>query len=302
MNAYSPETTVWWDGKLQNWGDSRLHLLSKGLQYSVSAFEGIRAYNCAEDLNIFRLEDHLRRLRRSGQILGFDLPYSDLELLSACHQIASAIGECYLRPTAFLKEGSPGLHGVADVEIAIAGWPWPNKRADTGAGLKLTLSRFRRVFSAPELAWAKASANYMPARLALQEARNGGFDDAILLDEQGLISEATTSNLFIVKHGSVVTPKLGSALQGITRATAIELLERSGEEVFECDLTPDDLRAAEEIILTGTAAEIGAVDRCDGVNFAGRAGRITALLTASYESAVRTPGAEWKAISWGPFE
>ncbi|HWH21900.1 MAG TPA: branched-chain-amino-acid transaminase [Allosphingosinicella sp.] len=285
VSGYDPSGLVWFNGEMLPWSSARLHLMSKGLQYSVSVFEGLRAYDGTLGLAIFRLQDHTRRLLRSAEVLGIDLPYSEQMLCDAQLQVVAEAGECYLRPTVFLGSGEPGLSCSADVQVAIAAWPWPLQMG--GREAKLVLSSYRRTFAGRDLAFAKASANYMPARLALREAKAAGFDDAVLLDESGLVSEATTSNIFVVQGGCVRTPSPGSALDGITRSTLITILRGHGIRVEECELTPSDLREADEVFLSGTACEVLPVSRFEDRELPGSAGAMVCTAMAAYSAAVR---------------
>jgi branched-chain amino acid aminotransferase len=230
-------------------------------------------------------------------LVGIELHYSEADLIAAQLDVAAANGlkECYLRPTIFLGEGAPGLASAATPQIGIAAWAWPPKPF-AERGIRARLSTCRRVFPEESLSQAKGSTNYLTGRMALREARQTGFDDAILLDERGFVAEATTSNLFAVFKDHIVTPTLKSALDGITRDTVIHLLKETGAAVEVRDIEPDEISSADEIFLTGTASEITPLSRIESVSLPGVDGPYAQFAQAAYVRAAK--GTAYQDFKW----
>jgi branched-chain amino acid aminotransferase len=294
---YDVLACVWWNGELVPWEDARPHFVSKGLQYAITVFEGVRAYSGPAGSAIFRLEDHTKRLLRSATLIGIDLNYSEEDMIEAQLRVVSENGleECYLRPTIFLGDGGPGLASAAKTHVGIAAWEWPAKAfADRPA--RMTISSCKRLFPHESLSRAKASANYLAGRIALQEAFASGFDDAILVDGDGFVSEATTSNIFAVFGDEIVTPSLRSALDGITRDTVIQLLKETGVFVTERDISVEEMLGADEIFLTGTASEITPVSQIKDTALPGVDGPYTQFVQTAYVRAAK--GTAYQDFKW----
>jgi branched-chain amino acid aminotransferase len=294
---YDASACVWWNGELLPWDKARPHFLAKGLQYAVSVFEGVRAYSGPAGSAAFRLEDHTKRLLRSAGLIGISPAYSEQELIAAQLQVASENGlsECYFRPTIFLGEGAPGLASAADVLVGIAAWEWPVRNfADRAVRAKV--SSLARTFPHRSLSQAKASINYLTGHVALREARAAGYDDAILLDDRGFVSEATTSNMFMVFGDEIVTPSLRSALDGITRDTVIQLLKETGVSVAARDVGVDEMLSADEIFLTGTASEITPLSAIENVALPGTDGPYAQFAQTAYRRAAC--GTAYQDFQW----
>lgn len=281
---------IWSDGGLVPWRQAGLHVLSHGLHYATSVFEGIRVYGGKP----FRLTEHHRRLRASAGHLGFELPHPVPTLDDAARQVieANRIDEGYLRPVAWCGSDTMTLGGGNNtVHVAIAGWPWPHVfDADArGTGIRLGTSVWRR--PSPDCApvAAKAAAHYPVAGLARRAAERAGYDDALLLTHSGHLAEATGANLMLVVDGALHTPICDGFLDGITRREAMRLARHAGLTVVERHIPPADLDRATEVFLTGTAYEIQPVSGVDERVFP--VGPVTRLLQAAYAAEVRSPTA-----------
>ncbi|MEV6694957.1 branched-chain amino acid transaminase [Micromonospora sp. NPDC051196] len=279
---------IWQDGGLVPWRQARLHVLSHGLHYASSVFEGIRVYGGEP----FLLTEHHRRLHSSAGHLGFALPFSVSELDAAAREVVAAnrIDDGYLRPVAWcgsdtMSLGDEGNH----VHVAIAGWPWPNVFGPRAGevGIRLGTSAWRRPSPACAPVAAKAAAHYSVSSLAHAAAKRAGYDDALLLSHTGHLAEATGANLVLVMDGALHTPICDGFLDGITRRVAARLARRAGLTVIERHIPPTDLARAAEVFLTGTAYEIQPVTAVDGVDFP--IGPVTRLIREGYTAEVRAP-------------
>ncbi|PKV83607.1 branched-chain amino acid transaminase [Streptomyces sp. TLI_146] len=278
--------TIWLDGRLVPWREARLHVLSHGLHYGGSVFEGERVYGG----RVFKLHEHSLRLVASAREMGFALPWDAEELDAATREVVAVAGlaEGYVRPVAW--RGSDTLRLVApgsSVHVAIAAWPWPQIFASGPRGIRLRTSRWRR--PAPDTApiRAKTAALYALGSLAGQEAEEAGSDDALLLDHRGRLAEATGANLFLVIDGALHTPPPECVLDGITRRTVIALAHELGLTVVERHLDPAELARAEEVFLTGTAYEVQPVTAVDAWEYP--IGEVTSTLVEAYARTVREP-------------
>ncbi|EPH43649.1 branched-chain amino acid transaminase [Streptomyces aurantiacus] len=275
---------IWLDGEFVPWRTARLHVLSHGLHYGGSVFEGERAYGG----QVFKLSEHSARLVASARLMGFELPWSAAELDAATRETVAVAGltDGYVRPVAW--RGSDTLRLVApdtSVHVAVAAWPWPRIFTDGPRGIRLRTSRWRR--PAPDTApvTAKTAAAYALGSLAGQEAEEAGCDDALLLDHRGRLAEATGANLFLVLDGALHTPPPECVLDGITRRTVIALAHALGLTVVERHLAPAELDRATEVFLTGTAYEVQPVTAVDDRHYP--LGEVGAALAAAYARAVR---------------
>ncbi|GGP46613.1 branched-chain amino acid transaminase [Streptomyces melanogenes] len=278
--------TIWLDGRLVPWREARLHVLSHGLHYGGSVFEGERVYGG----RVFKLHEHSLRLVASAREMGFALPWNADELDAATREVVAVAGlaEGYVRPVAW--RGSDTLRLVArdsSVQVAIAAWPWPQVFASGPRGIRLRTSRWRR--PAPDTApvRAKTAALYALGSLAGQEAEEAGSDDALLLDHRGRLAEATGANLFLVVDGALHTPPPECVLDGITRRTVIALAHGLGLTVVERHLDPAELSRADEVFLTGTAYEVQPVTAVDALEYP--IGEVTSALVEAYARTVREP-------------
>ncbi|CCG08713.1 branched-chain amino acid aminotransferase [Pararhodospirillum photometricum] len=277
---------IWFNGTLIPWREAKVHVLTHALHYASSVFEGERVYNG----KVFKLTEHSERLRESGAILGFEVPYSTQELNDATMKVleANTIVDGYVRPVAWRGSEMMGVAAQQTrINVAIACWVWPSYFSPEARmkGIRLTTSRWRR--PAPDTApsRSKAAGLYMICTLSKHQAENDGFHDALMLDYRGRIAEATGANIFLVMKGALHTPVPDCFLDGITRRTVIDLARRRGLEVIERPIMPSELANADEVFLTGTAAEITPVGSIDQYTFT--PGDVTKALIADYDAEVR---------------
>src|SRR3982750_2412514 len=260
---------VWMNGRLVSEADATVPFLTAGLHYGMGVFEGIRSYDTAAGPAVFRLRDHIVRLLASARTLGFrDLPWSEDTLVQAVRETVSANGlaACYIRPLIYLAEGGMNLSiDSGKPHIGIAVWPWNDYHgAGSGAGgIRLNVSSHTRHHPNIMPTRAKVAGNYVNSFLAKTESSRLGFDDAVLLDPEGYVAECTGENLFVVSRGQIVTPPCGGILEGITRDSVIQLARDAGLTVREGRFVRDRLYEADEIFLTGPAAEVIGVREVD---------------------------------------
>jgi branched-chain amino acid aminotransferase len=260
---------IWMNGTLVDWADAQVHVLSHGLHYGTSVFEGVRAYETEDGPAVFRLDDHLARLERSATMYYMPLPYSRAELRAAVHSVVSAneLKSCYIRPIAFRGYGTMGLFPLeAAVDIAIAAWEWGAYLGEEGLknGIRAKVASWRRIGNNTIPAHAKAGGQYLNSILAKVETHKSGYQEAILLNEHGFVADGSGENIFVVKDGRMITPPpAASILEGITRATVMELAADEGIETVERDIARSELYNADEVFVTGTAAEICPLNEID---------------------------------------
>jgi branched-chain amino acid aminotransferase len=287
--------TIWLDGSLVPWDQATEHLLAHTMHYGVGAFEGIRAYQRADGRTaIFRLREHIERLLDSCVICTIDCPYTRDQLMAACSEVVrgNRISACYLRPLVYLGYGALGLGSMeSPVRTMVACYEWGAYLGDDGLkrGIRCMISGFTRANSNAVMNKGKICGQYVPSVLAKRMANRSGFEEALMLDPQGYVAEGTGENIFVVKHGVVRTPPTSSAiLAGITRDTTIQLLREHSVEVREEPISRDELYIAEEVFLTGTAAEITPVREIDHRRIGrGEAGPVTRRLQESFFSIVK---------------
>jgi branched-chain amino acid aminotransferase len=291
---------IWFNGELVDWADARIHVASHGLHYGTGVFEGIRSYDTEKGPAVFRLVEHLQRLESSGRLLYMPIPYSVAELRSAVHETIAAneIGECYVRPIAFYGYGELGVHtGTNPVDVAVICFPWGVYLGEEGQrlGIRVAISSWRRVGPNTIPHAAKATGIYLNSMLAVHEAQRAGYDEAIMLTDDGYIADGPGETIFVVKDGRIATPDLStSILPGITRGTVIQLARDLGYEVVEKQLIRTDLYLADEVFMTGTAAEVTPVRSVDDQELG--AGPITHDLQAAYWDVVR--GKNERYLDW----
>ena len=281
---------IWMDGVMVPWRDAKLHVLSHGLHYASGVFEGERAYAG----NIFKLRGHTDRLIQSGRILGFEIPYSADEIDAACVAVVAANGltDAYVRPLAW--RGTEQLSVSAQqtrIHLAIASWPWPNLfGADRMKGVRLGMAPWKRPHPETAPTASKAAGLYMIGTLSKHHAEAAGYDDALMLDWRGRVSEATGANIFFVLDGALHTPTPDCFLDGITRRTVMALARQHQLQVVERVIELDEIAAASEVFLAGTAAEVTPVREIDGRQYT--PGKVTEALIKSYDALVRMAPAE----------
>jgi len=263
------------------------------LHYGLGVFEGIRCYAGAGGPAIFRLREHVARLFGSAHILGIVIPFTREEIERACVEAVriNELQSCYIRPLVFLGDGEMGLAAVNNrVRVAIAVWPWGAYLGEDGVrnGVRIKTSSFQRMHVNTHMTKAKAVGNYVNSILAAVEARRGGYDEAMMLDVDGFVSECSGENLFIVKSGIVKTTPLTSVLEGITRDTVVRLLRASGVSIVEERFTRDEAYLADEAFMTGTAAEVTPVREIDDRRIGnGRPGPVTVDLQGRFRAIVQ---------------
>jgi branched-chain amino acid aminotransferase len=265
-----PQKKIWMDGKLVPWNDAKIHVLTHGLHYGMAVFEGIRAFSTAKGTAIFRLGEHLERFMNSAKIYRMDLGYTSKELTNACIDVVknNPAKECYIRPIAYTAYGEMGLNPLkSKISVAIATWEWgaylgPESAAN---GVRATISSWVRIDSRSMPVQAKCAANYANSALAKMAALEGGYDEAILLNTQGLVAEGPGENIFRVKDGILSTPPASSGiLRGITRDTVIQFARDEGITFYRNDATKEELYTSDEVFFSGTAAGIAKVREIDG--------------------------------------
>ena len=288
-----PVDKIWMDGKLVDWEDANVHVLTHALHYGSGVFEGIRAYETPRGAGIFRLTDHTRRLFTSASVYMIEVPFRQEEIVEATKETVRVNGlvSCYIRPIVYHGYGEMGLNPLyAPVNVAVAVWPWGTYLGDECLenGARVMISTWRRPDPNVLPAQAKATGQYINSGLAKVEAIKAGYDDAIMLGPDGRIGEGTGENLFIVRDGVLVTPPESSGiLKGITRDSVIMIARDLGYEVIERNLVRSDVYTADEAFLTGTAAEVTPIREVDGRTIGtGTRGAITKELQQTYFSAV----------------
>lgn len=260
---------IWIDGRLVDYKDAKVHVLTHGLHYGTGIFEGIRSYATANGNAIFRLDDHIKRLYNSGKAYFMDFAYTPDELKNATIDVVNAnkLGDCYIRIIAFYGYGKLGVNPLPNkVSIAITAWQWTEhiRKEDLTLGIHLVVSSWEKVGSRSLPTHAKGVANYANSALARMEALKSGFDEAIMLNSNGHVVEASAENIFLVKNGKLYTPPLSSgALEGITRDTVIDIAEKNKTKVITENISRDELYYFDEVFLTGTASEIVPVGYID---------------------------------------
>ena len=284
---------IWMNGKLVPFKDAKVHVLTHALHYSTSIFEGIRCYNTPNGSAIFRLPEHVDRFFKSAKLYSMKMQFSKKEISNAIIKTTKSSGlkECYIRPLAYYGYGMMGLTPTQNkVDVSIACWAWKMGESKAGkfSGAKCKVSSWIKIDSRSQPMQAKAAANYSNAALARIEALENGYDEAIMLNYSGKVSEGSAENIFIIKDNIIQTPPLSSGLlEGITRDSVIQIIEENGGFVIERDLERDDLYAADEIFMTGTAAEVKSVTQVDKVKIGnGKMGNITKALQKSFTNAV----------------
>jgi branched-chain amino acid aminotransferase len=289
---------IWMNGELVDWADARVHVGTHGLHYGSGVFEGIRAYETPKGSAVFRLTDHLQRLHNSAKLLYMDLPYAVAELRQACVDLigANGLGECYLRPIAFFGYGELGVSSRGNpVDMVIMSWPWGTYLGEEGLrnGIRVKISSWKRVGPNVIPHVSKATGIYLNSMLAVTEAQRAGYDEAILLTDDGFVADGSGENIFIVRDGTIYTPDLSaSILPGITRDTVIQIAQDLGHRVVEKQLIRTDLYLADEVFMCGTAAEVTPIREIDE-HVVGPPGPVTLEIQKAYLDTVRGQSERW---------
>ena len=288
----TPTESIWMNGELIPWESAQIHVLTHSLHYGMGVFEGIRAYETDSGPGIFRLTEHIERLGDSAKILMMDLPYSVDELVQATKDVvrASGLPSCYIRPIAYFGYGEMGLNTLpCSIDVAIACWPWGAYLGEDAVtkGVRMKISSWRRHDHNVMPPSAKTTGNYVNSSLAKVEALKAGYDEAIMLNLAGDVSECTGENIFAARNGVLITPPISAgALEGITQSSVMAIARDLGFETRVDGLSRSDLYFAEEMFVCGTAAEISAVNSVDDREIP-CPGPLTTAIATEYAKAVR---------------
>lgn len=288
-----PSDKIWMDGKFVNWDMASVHVLTHSLHYGLAAFEGIRCYKGRTRSAIFRLQEHVERLFESAHIAMLKIPYDRKQVAEAIIETVriNRLEACYIRPLVYVGYGAMGVHpGDNPIQLAIAAWPWGSYLGEDSLtkGIRACVSSFTRHHVNVAMTRAKISGYYVNSILAKCEAKTEGYDEAILLDPDGYVAEGTGENIFIVRRGQLRTTPLTSILEGITRNSVLQLARERNIPVVEERFTRDAMYVAEEVFLTGTAAELTPVREIDGRSIgSGSLGPITRDLQKAFFAIVR---------------
>ena len=293
---------IWMDGKFVNWADANVHILTHTLHYGTGAFEGIRCYKTKKGSAVFRLKEHVDRLFDSCHILNIKSPFLHGKIEKAIIDTIkiNKLKECYIRPLIYIGYGAMGLLPKDNpVRIAIAVWPWGAYLGEDGIknGIRIKVSSFTRLHVNVTMTKSKTCGDYVNSTLAKSEAAACGYDEALILDTNGYVSEGTGQNIFIVRNGVLMTPPLPSVLEGITRKSIMEMAEKAKIKVCETNFTRDEIYIADEAFFTGTAAEVTPVREVDGRTIGtGKPGPVTGKLQKLFFRIVKGEARAYK--SW----
>jgi branched-chain amino acid aminotransferase len=288
---------IWMNGELVDWADARIHVGSHGLHYGTGIFEGIRCYETPDGPAVFRLSDHMQRLLDSARLLYMEVPYSLEDLRAATHEVvgASGLSACYIRPIAFYGYGELGVSTAGNpVETVIMCWPWGAYLGEDALarGITAKISSWKRIGANTIPHAAKATGVYLNSMLATHEARRAGYDEAMMLTENGYVADGPGETIFMVKDDTVYTPDLSaSILPGITRNTIIQIAQDFGRTVIEKPLVRTDLYMADEVFMAGTAVEITPVHSIDDHEIG--VGPVTLELQKAYKDTVTGKSERW---------
>ena len=288
MTMADRDGLIWLDGEMVPWREAKVHVLTHTLHYGMGVFEGVRAYRTDRGPAIFRLEDHTRRLFNSAKILGMEIPFDHETISKAQIDVIrqNNLESAYIRPMCFYGSESMGLHAKnLQVHCMVAAWPWGSYLGQDGLerGIRVKVSSYSRHHINVTMCRAKSNGSYMNSMLAVQDATTCGFDEALLLDTEGYVAEGSGENVFIVKDGTIFTPDLTSALDGITRRSIFAFAQSFGIPVHEKRITRDEVYIADEAFFTGTAAEVTPIREIDGRTIGqGSRGPITERLQHQY--------------------
>ena len=290
------------DGKLVDWEKAQVHVLTHTLHYGLGMFEGIRCYKTDKGSAIFRLDEHVERLFASTHIFNIEMPYSRKEIRDAIIKTVTAnkLKECYIRPLVYIGYGAMGLYPKGNpINVAIAAWPWGAYLGDDGIdkGIRIQVSSFTRHHVNSSMTRAKVCGYYVNSQIAKKEAISGGYDEAVLLDPEGYVSEGSGENIFIVRNGQIKTTPLTTILEGITRDSIIKIARDNKIPVVEERFTRDEIYIADEAFFTGTAAEVTPIREIDNRKIGiGSRGKVTKKLQSIFFDVVK--GKNRKYESW----
>ena len=288
MSMADRDGKIWKDGQMVDWRDATLHMLTHSLHYGMAVFEGVRAYNTTHGTAIFRLKEHTQRLFNSAKIFQMKVPFDMETIMNAQLEVvrANKFESCYLRPLVWIGSEKMGVSARGNtIHVGIAAWPWGAYLGEEGLakGIRVKTSSFTRHHVNISMVRAKASGYYINSILANQEVTGDGYDEALLLDTEGYVSEGAGENIFIVKSGKIYTPDLASCLDGITRDSVVTIARDLGIEVIEKRITRDEVYCADEAFFTGTAAEVTPIRELDGREIgAGSRGPVTEKIQSMF--------------------
>lgn len=305
MSMADRDGVIWYDGKMVPWRDANTHVLTHTLHYGLGVFEGVRAYETERGPAIFRLQEHTNRLFNSAHILMMKIPYDKATLMQAQRDVVkqNKLSSCYIRPLAFYGAEAMGLSAkTLSVHIIIAAWPWGTYLGPEALekGIRVKTSSFTRHHVNINMCRAKSVSTYTNSILANQEVSANGYDEALLLDTDGYVAEGSGENIFIIKQGKIFTPDLTACLEGISRASVIELAGEVGIPVIEKRITRDEVYCADEAFFTGTAAEVTPIRELDNRMIGdGKRGPITTQIQSMFFDCVK--GKSQKHMDWLTF-
>ena len=294
---------IWMNGKLVPFKNAKVHVLTHALHYSTAVFEGIRCYDTPNGSAIFRLPEHVDRFFNSSKLYGMKIRFTKKQIIDAIIKTVKASGlkECYIRPIAYYGYGTMGLTPTLNkVDVSISCWEWKMGESKAGkfSGANCKISKWIRIDSKSQPMQAKSAANYSNAALARVEALKGGYDEAIMLNSGGKVAEGSAENIFVIKNGRIKTPPLSAdILNGITRDSVIQLIRANGIKLIEKNITVKELLNADEVFMTGTAAEVKSVAKINKIKIGnGKIGKITGILQELFMDAVM--GDDQRFVSW----
>ena len=300
MSMADRDGKIWKDGHMIEWRDATLHMLTHSLHYGMAIFEGVRAYKTVDGTAIFRLKEHAQRLFNSAKIFQMKLPFDMETLMAAQREVvrANQLESCYIRPLAWIGSEKMGVSARGNtIHVSVAAWPWGAYLGEEGLakGIRVKTSSFTRHHVNISMVRAKASGYYINSILANQEVTADGYDEALLLDTEGYVSEGAGENVFIVKAGKIYTPDLASCLDGITRDSVLTMARDLGIEVIEKRITRDEIYCSDEAFFTGTAAEVTPIRELDGRQIgAGSRGPVTEQLQSLFFDVVGGKATKYK--------
>ncbi len=284
---------IWMDGKWVKWDEANVHILTHSLHYGLAVFEGIRAYQTHDGRTaVWHLDEHIRRLFESAHILMLKIPFSKQAIAEACVESIRKNGlkECYLRPLVYLGYGAMGVYPADNpIRVSIVVWPWGAYLGEDAIkkGIRVRVSSFTRMHVNAFMTKAKATGSYINGVVAKMDAKRAGYDEAVMLDAQGYVTEGSGENIFVVRDGEIRTSPVSSILRGITRQTVIELARERGWTVLESPISRDELYTADEVFFTGTAAEVTPVREVDDRQVGeGRPGKVTKAMQEAFFASV----------------
>jgi branched-chain amino acid aminotransferase len=290
--GFTPTDSIWFNGKLVPWGDAKVHVLAHGLQYGTGVFEGMKSYPTADGPAIFRLDAHMERFFKSAELYDIGIPYSIEALSEASLDVvrANQLESAYLRPIAFFDAATLSVWTKeCPVTVAIAAIPTGKYLANADEGVRVTISPIRKFDNNAMPAWAKACGQYINSARAVNDAQRRGFDEALLLNSQGMLAEGSGENLFLVKNGALITnDRDSSILMGVTRASVLEIARGLGIDSRVAAISVEDVLGADELFFSGTAVEVTGIREVDGRTIGdGKLGPVTRRIQETFNQAVR---------------